>query len=308
MQRAVHPDAQDVDIIVNVTAISEPAGDVLTAAARRAGLNPAGAVLIRDGSNLMYRLAGGCVARIGAVGTEKAAEFQIEAARWLAGGGINAVAVLDDVAQPVVIHDRPVTWWRELPAHRPASTGELGGILRSLHRLEPPVRPALRIFDPFAGAADRIAAAQQLPDDDRSWLAHQVSVLREQLQQERTLRSPTVIHGDAWQNNVAVLAGGEPVLLDLEHVSLGDRDWDLIPLAADFARVSRSDYRSFVTAYGRDVTTAASFRTFADIQGLWWATFVLAKGATSVDAAREASRRITCLRGEISRPWTWSAF
>lgn len=294
-----------------MTATSKPAGDVLAAAARRAGLNPAGAVLIRDGSNLMYRLAGGCVARIGPAGTEKAAEFQIEAARWLAGTGINSVAVLDDIAQPVVVHDRPVTWWRELPAHRPASPGELGSILRLLHRLEPPTHPVLRMFDPFAGVAGRIAAARHLPDDDRAWLAHQVGVLRERLQRERTRHSPTVIHGDAWQNNVAVLADGKPVLLDLEHVSLGDRDWDLIPLAADFAdfaRVSRSDYRSFATAYGRDVTTAASFRTFVDIQELRWATFVLAKGATSADAAREASHRIACLRGEIPRPWTWNAF
>ncbi|GAB3397898.1 hypothetical protein GCM10027360_93960 [Amycolatopsis echigonensis] len=42
------------------------------------------------------------------------------------------------------------------------------------------------------------------------------------------------------------LAGGDPILLDLDHVSLGHPPWDLAPLAADytdFARITDADYR-----------------------------------------------------------------
>jgi hypothetical protein len=51
---------------------------------------------------------------------------------------------------------------------------------------------------------------------------------------------------------------GSPILLDLESVSIGHPDWDLISFAVDhvdFARVDDQQYRAFVDAYGgRDVT------------------------------------------------------
>lgn len=121
-----------------------------------------------------------------------------------------------------------------------------------------------------------------------------------------------MLHGDAWQGNLVVpLAGGEPVLLDLDHVSLGHPAWDLVPLAADhadFARITDADYQSFVTAYGGyDITATALFRTLADVAELHWTAFVLGK-ATSAEAHREARHRIACLRGNAPRPWTWTAF
>src|SRR5699024_6229203 len=120
------------------------------------------------------------------------------------------------------------------------------------------------------------------------------------------------VHGDAWQGNVAVPQTGTPVLLDLEHVSCGHSDWDLIPIAvdyADFARLTSTDYHDFVAAYGdHDVTATPGFRVLADIQELRWVVFVLGKAANSAHAVREAQHRIACLRGEIPRPWTWTAF
>lgn len=89
-------------------------------------------------------------------------------------------------------------------------------------------------------------------------------------------------------------------------------DWDLIPVAVDymdFARLSSADYYDFVAAYGgHDVTSTSAFRVLADIQELRWVVFVLGKAADSVDAARETRHRVACLRGEVPRPWTWTAF
>ncbi len=94
-------------------------------------------------------------------------------------------------------------------------------------------------------------------------------------------------------------------------MSLGRREWDLVPLAVDytdFARLTREDYSSFVDAYGGyDVTTVSGYRTIADIQELRWACFVLSRSATSTDAAHEARHRIACLRGDLPRPWSWTA-
>jgi aminoglycoside phosphotransferase (APT) family kinase protein len=121
-----------------------------------------------------------------------------------------------------------------------------------------------------------------------------------------------VIHGDAWQGNVAVPTVGAPILLDLEHVSIGHRDWDLVQLGVDytdFARIDEQEYRAFVRAYGGyDVTAMPGFRVLADLQELRWTYFVIRKSESSPAAGREAQHRIACLRGEVARPWTWAAF
>lgn len=285
---------------------------VLTAAARIAGVDTDGAELIRDGSNAMYRLPGQVVARIGRAGTHDTAEREVRVSTWLDRAGLPATRALPDLEQPVIVDDRPVTWWALLPKHRPATPAELGATLRALHALPVPDNLTLPVFDPFANLDERIAQATGVTEDDRDWLAHHLVDLRHEYAQLGGLSTPhQVIHGDAWQGNVAVTGSNAPILLDLEHVSIGDRAWDLIPIAVDytdFGRLTADDYVSFVDAYGRDVTTDSGFRTRANIQELRWACFVLSKAETSTDAASETRHRIACLRGDVRRPWSWTAF
>jgi|HubBroStandDraft_1064217.scaffolds.fasta_scaffold17069_5 aminoglycoside phosphotransferase (APT) family kinase protein len=44
-----------------------------------------------------------------------------------------------------------------------------------------------------------------------------------------------VIHGDAWQGNLLV-DEGVPVLSDLDQVSVGPREWDLVPTIVNIRR------------------------------------------------------------------------
>jgi aminoglycoside phosphotransferase len=288
------------------------AHDTLSAAARIAGLSSAGAEFIRDGSNVMYRLRGGVVARIGRDGAAATARKEVAVSRWLTAVGIPVVKPLEAVPQPVIVDNRPVTWWKLLPAHRPANPAELGKVLRTVHGLAIPRDLELPAYDPFEGLDQRIRDARRLDRVDRTWLSEQVESLRARLENQAQGAPRTVIHGDAWQGNVAVLESGEPILLDLEKVALGHPDMDLVNLAVDhtdFARLTDEDYRSFVDAYGGyDVTKTSTYRTLADIQELRWVSFVLGKSATSGEAARETRHRIACLRGDEPRPWRWTAF
>ncbi|WP_344969474.1 phosphotransferase enzyme family protein [Salinactinospora qingdaonensis] len=286
--------------------------DILAIAARLAGLDAAGAAVIRDGSNVMYRLPASVVVWIGPEETQAGAVRQVEVARWLAASGLPVVRALDGVAQPTMVGSRPVTWWELLPEHRAATTGELGAVLGALHALAPPEWLELPRFDPLAGIEERIVAATHLAEEDRAWLAERADQLRGHLRRLPLDAAEGVIHGDAWQGNVAVAQGAPPVLLDFEHVCRGPWEWDLIPVAVDrvdFARLSAGDYRDFVAAYGGyDVTARPAFRVLADIQELRWVCFVLGKAAASDSAAHETRHRIACLRGDIARPWTWNAF
>jgi hypothetical protein len=285
---------------------------VLREAARIVGLDADQAELIRDGSHTMYRLPGDVVARVGRSGTGVVARREIEVSLWLTASGLPATQPVPELRQPTMVCDRPVTWWRLLSEHRPASPSELGSVLRALHALAIPTSVALPTADPFEGLGERVGEARNLGLDDQSWLVRHLDRLRSDYDRLALDKPRHVIHGDAWQGNVAVPASGIPILLDLEDVAIGRPEWDLVQLAVDytdFARLNEQDYRGFVDAYGGyDITSTASFRVWADIQELRWTCFAISKSSNDPTAADEARHRIACLRGKVPRPWTWNAF
>ncbi|RPF21485.1 phosphotransferase family protein [Myceligenerans xiligouense] len=281
-------------------------------AALQAEVDDDGARPLRHGSNALYLLPrANLVARVGRPGTAAIARREAQVATWLADQGMRVNTPAPGIDQPVLVAGRPVTWWLPLPRHRHATTAELATVLHQLHKLPVPAALHLPVLDPLAHVANRIGDATGIPSADRSWLLDHAAALR----REAAGVLPThtaVVHGDAWQGNVVVPDDDEPVLLDFEHVALGHPDWDLVPIAVDhtdFARLSNADYDAFVRAHGgHDVTRTPWFRTMADIQELRWTAFVARKAATSQHAATEATHRIACLRGEVPKPWTWTAF
>ena len=283
---------------------------LLAEAARQNGRGAGGAEVIRNGSHLMFRLPAGIVARIGEAGTEDVAAREIAVSRWLQEHAVPVVRSASGFTQPTTARGHPVTWWDVLPPHRTATPGELGGLLRRLHDLPLPSAIDLPLFSPLSDVRRRVASAL-LPEDDRAWINERLATLEREFTQLAFTERPKLIHGDAWQGNVAVLETGEPILLDLEAVCLGPTQWDLIAVAVDytdFARISTNEYHDFVNAYGVDVTEAPGYRTLADIQEFRWASFILSKASQDPAALAEAAHRISCLKGETSRPWKWTAF
>ncbi len=286
----------------------DPARDLLDAAACQADIDSTGATLIRDGSNTIYQLANGVVARIGQPGTSARAAREVAVSHWISTHGIPVVRTVSVVPQDIVINNCPITWWVSLPSHRAATPAELATVLRAFHSLPTPTGLLLPAHDPFAGFDGCTEAGSFLAKSERLWLEQRIEKLRVEY---RESINPKVLHGDAWQGNVAVTESGEAILLDLENVSIGRQHWDLIPVAADFtdfARITDDEYRSFVNAYGGfDVTDMSDYRSLADIVELRWTCFAIKKAAVSNKAAHEARHRIACLRGEHPRPWTWNA-
>lgn len=286
--------------------------EALTAAAQLNGLDPTGSELIRDGSHTMYRLNDQIVARIGQPGSESSAEREICVSRWLTQQQYPVTQLASGLLQPTIITDRAVTWWRLISDHRPATPAELGDMLRVLHALPVPEDLRLPFLDPFCELAERIDNAPGITKMERNWLAEYYRGLLRQYRETQFSDRIRVIHGDAWQGNVVVPRGGSPILLDLENVSKGHSEWDLIPTAVDhvdFARLDEKDYQSFVNAYGGfDVTDSPYYSLLAAVQELRWVCFVLGKADSNPIALRETRHRISCLRGELPRPWSWTAF
>ena len=285
---------------------------VLQRAASLAGLNAADARLLRNGSNAIYLLPNArVVARIGQPGTAESAARQIQIASWLSASGIETNLPIDGSDQ-VTVAGRPVTWWTPIGTHRHATPAELAAVLRTLHNLPAPATIDLPNLDMVGYVSERIESASGISIADRNWLQDRLACLSAELATTEVFQCERVIHGDAWQGNLVVPPDGPPILLDFDHVSVGHPAWDLIPLAVDhedFSRVDNDDYSAFVTAYGGyDVRNAPWFRALADLQELRWTAFVAVKAAQNADAGVEVSHRLACLRGEVPRPWRWTAF
>lgn len=154
---------------------------MLAAAAASAGVAADPAELIRDGSNVLYRLPGDVVARVGPVGSSDVAAKEAAVSRWLNSNGLPAARLIEGVKQPTVAEGRPVTWWALIPEHRPATPAELGAVLRSLHALPIPDHLALPDVDPLPGVADRIDAATFLDPTDRAWLRRHLAAVTARL-------------------------------------------------------------------------------------------------------------------------------
>ncbi|MFX0578842.1 phosphotransferase enzyme family protein [Nocardia nepalensis] len=284
--------------------------EILAKAAQRVDLTLNEQEVIREGSHAIYRV-GDIVARIGRPGSLKDAERELRVSQWLNRSGIQTVAAVSELPQPIVVNDRPVTWWHLIPDHRPATPAELGAMLRTLHSLAPPADPELPTYDPFGDLRARLATAGTVSDDDRTWLLTRYDELRQRYDMLPDPLRLSVIHGDAWQGNLAVPPSGVPTVLDLDKVSVGRPEWDLVQLAVDytdFARIPEADYLAFVNTYGgQDITGWSDFRLFADIQELRWVGFALERAGANVVAAQQAKHRIACLRGYVPKPWEWKA-
>lgn len=287
------------------------AGEILTRAAKLTGIEADGAVIIREGSHAIFELPNAIVARIGKPHSYETTQRELRISQWLNRSGIATVRAVGGIPQPTVVDERPVTWWELIPEHRPSTPEELGRMLRRLHALTPPAEFDLPNYAPFAGLRERIESATTIDKRDRSWLvAHHVRL--QQLYNEICdTTEQCVIHGDAWQGNLVVPPSNDPIVLDLDKVSLGRREWDLVQLAVDytdFRRITDNQYQGFVDAYGGyDVTQRASYRVLADIQELRWVGFAISRSDAGQAVATEAKHRIACLRGLVPKPWTWTA-
>nr|WP_238355036.1 aminoglycoside phosphotransferase family protein [Kribbella sandramycini] len=252
-------------------------------------------------------MPGRVVVRIGRAGQVGAARNEVAVSRWLAEVGVRAVEVLDEVAQPVEIDGAPVTFWHELPEHRHGTPREVATVLKRLHASPLPSAFELPPVAPFVRLVERIDGAATLSADDRAWLRHQLSRLREAFDGLPDGLPRAAIHGDAWAGNVVVAADG-PILLDLERFSVGPPEWDLVSTAvrlSTFGTMTAEEYAGFVESYSHDVLEWDGFEVLRDIRELR-VTCYAAQRATENPALRsEASLRVACLRGlRGERPWT----
>lgn len=269
----------------------------LNNACQQVGLDSTAAELIRAGENTLYRLPAAVVARVTRAGGLEAARKETRVSRWLQHVGIPVVEAIPQIAQPVEIDGRAVTFWRELPAHSEGSIGQVADVLRQIHRLQPPADLELPRLEPFVRLDQRIATAAVLSTDDRAWLATHLERLQKQYEHLSPGLPQSAVHGDAWGGNIVATATG-PVVLDLERFAYGYPEWDLASIAVDhftFGTTSASQWAQFCARYGHDVTEWAGCSVLRDARELRKVTFAAQMADQYPHLAEQARYRLACV-------------
>ena len=281
---------------------------VLVDACGLAGLDPAGAALMRLGEHAVFRLgAAPVVVRIGrAVAYLDATRRELAVADWLMAGDVPVVqAARVATAQPLVVDGRVVTFWVAAGSGDDyGSVLDLAAILRKLHQLPAPEGLELPELDPFARTDARIRASSGVSPEDRSFLVGLVADLRERYAALSFALPTGPIHGDANVGNVLRDESGRAVLIDLDGFAHGPREWDLLLTAMytdSYGWHTAEEYQSFVDCYGFDVMAWDGYAVLRDVRETMMVIWVGQNVGAEPRAAAEFTKRIAALRSGASR-------
>ncbi len=278
------------------------------------GLDADGFVLLRQGTNSVYRLRSApVVVRVAPQGVS--AEHvgrQVRVARWLDSAGVSVVRALE-VEQPVRVDGLWVTFWEavsETLADTPTrygSASELAAALRQIHDLKPPASFHLPDLHLLAGAPTQIDRLDFLEKEDRALLRCEAERLTALCAELSFVLPAGPIHGDASVGNLLRDARGRAVLADLDGFSVGPREWDLVLTAMYADRYgwhTSTAYKEFVEVYGHDVRAWGGYSVLSEARELLMILWLAGNAALGEKYHRELVVRLKTLRtGQGRRDW-----
>jgi len=278
-------------------------------ACQAVGLDGIDVELIRLGHNALYRLpTTPAVVRVARRRDDwPRAEREVCLAAWLADVGVPAVRLWGSHRQPIEALERPVTFWEELSSPDGASSArDLGGLLAALHNV--PTSPPCDLpgFDPLTVAEVRARNATNLPNALTAVVLEQSARLRAAYRSLDFALPAGVIHGDAYIGNVLHRGDGAPVLIDLEGMAVGPREWDLVPMAIAHRRfgLPETEWDAFVDAYGFDIQAWPGFEVLTAMREVMVTSWLMQLVDDRPGALAEIETRIDSIReGDRARRW-----
>jgi aminoglycoside phosphotransferase (APT) family kinase protein len=288
---------------------SDNAFEALAAAAERVELDAKGAELIRVGSNAVFRfVTAPIIGRVAPnLGRLDSASRELQISRWFESAGVPAVRALH-LEQPLIAHDRVVTFWQSASdTVEYGTTEELARLLTQLHSETLPID--LPAHDPVSKAAERISAIDSLAASDQEFLVQRFEVLATAYKGLSFVLPEGIIHGDANVGNVIRDRSGAAIFADLDSVAIGPREWDLILTALYHERFgwhSDAEYAAFVDAYGFDVMNWSGYQTMRDLREILMVAW-LAQSIRNSRGRAEVTKRVETLRSDGSRR-DWKPF
>ena len=272
-----------------------------------AGLDPAGARLLRFTNNAVFLLASApvVVRIVGSVALRHRVRKVVDVARWFAEHDVPAVRLVQGLEQPVEVGPYSATLWDEVPlTGQPPAPADLAALLSAVHRLPPPA--GLPAWDPLDDVRRRIGEADGLLDGELDFLRQRCAEVAERLAAVEYALPAGFVHGDAHLGNLIPGPLG-PVLCDFDSSCVGPPEWDLTPLAVGVRRFGEpvARYAELASAYGFDVMAWPGFAVLCEVRELKLTTSVLPIMSSSPEVRPELLRRLRDFRvGDTTATWS----
>jgi Ser/Thr protein kinase RdoA (MazF antagonist) len=285
----------------------ENLAEALNAVCAEAGLDPAGAELLRCTNNAVFELASApVVVRIVASNALRhRVDKVVRVATWLAEHDLPAVRLVPGIDQPVAAGSYVATVWETVPHGGKQPRGrDLAKLLRRLHELPEPAF-ALPAWEPLDDVRRRIGEADGLDAAALDFLRDRLDDVSDRLGKLEFALPTSLLHGDAHLGNLIPSPAG-PVLCDFDSASYGPPEWDLTPLAVGVVRFGEpvGRYRELVRSYGFDVTRWKGFPVLRAVRELKLITSVLPILSSRPEVRPEFFRRLADVRrGDDSARW-----
>lgn len=285
---------------------SDEARKTFTEACRIAGLPSEDAELLRLGENAIFR-TGPVVVRIArGLDVLEDARKEVAVATWLREAGLLAAEPTQQ-DQPLIVRDKPVTFWRLIDdSGIKPGLEDLGRVLRDLHQLPVPKDLLLPEFNIFGRVSERIVKTRCLSDADQEFLINRLTDLQEQYTSLNYSLPRSAVHGDAHQGNLMTTRGGAIILIDFERFAFGPPESDLTVTATEhlIGWHTNEEYAKFVKSYGFDVMDWEGFSVLRSINELKMTTWLMQNVGEGDHVEREFRARLASLRDDDgSRPW-----
>jgi Ser/Thr protein kinase RdoA (MazF antagonist) len=285
---------------------------IVESASRAAGLSADGAELLRIGENAIYRLAHDpVVVRIArSAARMDIARRELCVAQWLEHNAIPTIKVHEIEEQPLLIDGYPVTFWRAVTGPNGGAEPNRSDLARLLLAFHGADRcPCdLPIMDPssWAKVEERISVATGIDDEARKFLSSRNAELAKRVHDLECVLPRGPIHADAHTGNLLV-DDSVIVLSDFEGVSIGPREWDLLPTAVAVERygLPEEQYQAFTAIYGFDVREWAGYRTLREVRELGMTTWLMQNVNEDPAIAAEFEVRLSSLQeSDFGRRWS----
>lgn len=297
---------------------------LLERACRIADLDARRARVLRHHSNAVYlvgRPPHEVVVKIGRPGPDpdrdlRDAHALVELTEWLTDHDVPTTTLLDTLSQPLFIDGHVVTLWHYLPQQQPMTTQAIAAPLRVLHQapLPPITRPPL---DPRTAITRSIAASRILTARQRSVLLDRLDRLMPAWTALCSSSTARLVHTDPqhrntlWHHSIDRLrqpagqTGDRAVLCDLDDVTLGPVEWDLVTIEIHSRRFGHpdTDYDVFCHVYGRDIRDWPGYPKLRDLRELRMVSTNARKSAPGSPQAAEVQRRIDGLDHDPNQQW-----
>ena len=281
-----------------------------------AGLSDHNPALISFRQNAIFHIPGPDISlRIYGPGENQTrATLMVNIARWLNEQNFPAVRLSPiETAQPFNLLGYQTSVWQWVVADEPGQDGNFayGQLLRRFHDLPATDAPSVPGFDQMTRIRqrlDRIRVAAIISKEAEGVLTGVVvraAAMADSLGDTRLGRG--ILHGDAMPGN-AVQSGGEMVMIDLDSVCAGLREWDLVPMyvaAKRFSRNGEHRWHDFLKGYGIDDGDLPDLQAASIIKQLSITIYLCLSAGQSANIDAEIARRI-CMweTWDLAGRWT----